>query len=218
MPPKNQMSIEEIAELLDIADLSESTYIEIKKATGGDGKGQLPESIFPTYSAFANTEGGIILLGFQEISPNEFILIGITEPGRVIDQLWSNLNNREKVNINILKDDNVSVGTHEGKQFIRIIIPPARREQKPVYLGKNPLTGTYRRNFSGDYLCDEATVKRMIAEQVDESRDAKLLLHFTKADLDSNTLRAYRNGSTAPSRHTPGTIWTIMNSFARLAG
>jgi Predicted transcriptional regulator containing an HTH domain and an uncharacterized domain shared with the mammalian protein Schlafen len=193
MSPKSQMSIEELAELLDIADLSESTYIEIKKATGGDGRGQLPESIFPTYSAFANTQGGIILLGFQEVTPGEFVLIGISEPGRVIDQLWSNLNNREKVSINILTEDNVSVRTHEGKQFIRIIVPPARREQKPVYVGKNPLAGTYRRNFSGDYLCDHTTIKRMIAEQVEKSRDAKLLPHFTEADLDRNSLRAYRN-------------------------
>jgi len=193
MPSQPQMSIEEIAELLDIEDLAESTYIEIKKAAGGDGRGQLPDSIFSTYSAFANTQGGILLLGFQEVPPGEFILTGIAEPGRVIDQLWSNLNNREKVSINILKDHNVSVGTHEGKQYIRIIVPPARREQKPIYVGKNPLTGTYRRNFSGDYVCEESTVKRMIAEQVEESRDAKLLFHFTENDLDSNTLRSYRN-------------------------
>jgi ATP-dependent DNA helicase RecG len=193
MPSPSKMSIEEIAELLSIEDLSESTYIEIKKATGGDGRGQLPESFFPTYSAFANTQGGIVLLGFQEVSPGEFVLIGIAEPGRVIDQLWSNLNNREKVSINILNDDDVSIGTHEGKQYVRIVVPPARREQKPVYVGKNPLTGTYRRNFSGDYVCDESTVKRMIAEQVEESRDAKLLPHFTETDLDSDTLRSYRN-------------------------
>ncbi|MCX6692553.1 MAG: AAA family ATPase [Methanoregula sp.] len=193
MTSQPQMSIVEIAELLNIEDLSESTYIEIKKASGEDGRGQLPESLFPTYSAFANTFGGIVLLGFQEVSPGEFILVGIAEPGRVIDQLWSNLNNREKVSINFLKDDNVSVGTYNGKQYIRIIVPPARREQKPVYVGKNPLAGTYRRNFSGDYLCDESTVKRMIAEQVDESRDARLLSHFTEDDLDGTTLRSYRN-------------------------
>ena len=193
MPPQPQMSIEEIAELLDIEDLSESTYIEIKKAAGEDGRGQVPESIFPTYSAFANTQGGIILLGFQEVNPGEFILNGIAEPDRVINQLWSSLNNREKVSINTLIDEMVSIGTHDGKQFIRIIVPPARREHKPVYVGKNPLTGTYRRNFSGDYLCDESTVKRMIAEQVEMTRDANLLIHFTETDLDLDTLQAYRN-------------------------
>ncbi len=201
MPSPSKMSIEEIAELLDIEDLSESTYIEIKKAIGGDGRGQLPESFFSTYSAFANTQGGIVLLGFQEVSPGEFALIGIAEPGRVIDQLWSNLNNRDKVRNNNLNDQDDSLEAHEGKQYKRNNVPPEQLEQKPVYVGKNPLAGTYRRNFSGDYLCEEATVKRMIAEQVEDSRDGKLLHHFTETDLDSNTFRAYRNrfSSTKPA-------------------
>ena len=33
----------------------------------------------------------------------------------------------------------------------------------------------------------------MIVEQVEISRDAKLLSHFTESDLDPATLRAYRN-------------------------
>lgn len=193
MPSQLKMTLEEIALLLDIEDLSESTYIEIKKAAGEEGRGQLPASFFPTYSAFANTQGGIVLLGFQEVSAGEFVLTGISEPNRVIDQLWSNLNNREKVSINILDDDNVSIGIHNGKQYVRIVVPSARRKQRPVFVGKNPLSGTYRRNFSGDYLCDEMTVKRMIAEQVEESRDSRLLAHFTEDDLDRSTLKSYRN-------------------------
>lgn len=193
MTTPSRMRIEEIAELLELEDLSESTYLEIKKAAGKDGRGQLPESVFPTYSAFANTQGGIIILGFQEESPNEFILTGIAEPGRIIDQLWSNLNNREKVSINILKDEMVSVESYHEKRFIRIFVPPAHREQKPVYVGRNPFSGTYRRNFTGDYLCDEATVKRMFVEQVEASRDASLLPNFNEDDLDGDALRAYRN-------------------------
>lgn len=192
MTPPTPLNIDEIADLLDIDGLSENTYLEIKKAAGRDGRGQLPESFFSTYGAFANTQGGIVLLGFEQVNEGDFNLIGIEDPDRVIDQLWSNLNNREKVNINILTNAMVSVVTHDGLQFIKIIVPEASRHQKPVFVGINPFTGTYRRNFSGDYLCDEQTVRRMIAEQVEDTRDATLLSHFTENDLDNDTLRSYR--------------------------
>ena len=177
---------------MDIDGLSENTYLEIQKAVGRDGRGQLHESFFSTYNAFANTQGGIVLLGFEQVNEGDFNLIGIKDPDRVIDQLWSNLNNREKVNINILTNAVVSVVTHDGLQFIKIVVPEANRHQKPVFIGINPFTGTYRRNFSGDYLCDEHVVRRMIAEQVEDTRDAKLLSHFTERDLDNDTLRSYR--------------------------
>jgi predicted HTH transcriptional regulator/DNA-binding CsgD family transcriptional regulator len=192
----NKLGINEIIGLLDDSDfeyLEEDNTLEIKKAAGENGKGQLPKTFFQTYSAFANTQGGIVLLGFEELPDKTYNLTGIVETEHVLSDMWNTLNNHQKVSSNILVDQYASVKEIDGKKFIKIIIPPAARNKKPIYIGENPLKGTYRRYFAGDYLCDEDTVKRMLAEQVNESRDSTLLPNFTEDDLDKDTLLSYRN-------------------------
>ncbi|WNN91435.1 ATP-binding protein [Gloeocapsopsis dulcis] len=87
----------------------------------------------------------------------------------------------------------VEVINIQSKQVIRVQVPRARRTQRPVYIKQNPLTGTYRRNYEGDYLCDEETVRRMLAEQVEDVRDARLLEGYSFEDLNLNTFNVYRN-------------------------
>ena len=48
-------------EILDLLQYGEHIHLECKKA-----EPNLPNSVWETYSSFANTEGGVILFGVQE--------------------------------------------------------------------------------------------------------------------------------------------------------
>ena len=173
--------------------LDEGVDLEVKKAAGKDGRGAVPKDFFKTYSAMANTEGGVVLLGLSEKKDHTFEVTGIIDTRKVIKNLWDTLNDRDHVSVNILQERDVRVLHEKGLNIIQVKVPRATRHQKPVYLGKNPLTGTYRRNYEGDYRCDEENVRRMMAEQVEDARDSRLLEGFGFGDIHMDSFIAYRN-------------------------
>ncbi len=185
-------SMIKIRSLEDIETLSETVNLECKLAAGRDGRGQLPKEFWPTYSAFANTHGGIILLGIRE-KLGRFSLQGIIDPQRIITDLFNTINNPQKVSVNLLTDQHISTITLEGKTLIQVEVPAAHRKQKPVFLNGNPLKGnTYRRLQEGDRPCDDETVKRMLAEQLEDERDARILTGFDMSDIDKESLLVFR--------------------------
>ena len=70
----------EITTIKEVSALKEGSDIECKLAAGKDGKGELPKEFWPTYSAFANTHGGDILLGIHEQKNCQFAVVGIKDP------------------------------------------------------------------------------------------------------------------------------------------
>jgi ATP-dependent DNA helicase RecG len=177
----------------DLSTLRESVTLECKLAAGRDGKGALPEDFGPTYSAFANTSGGVVVLGVLE-RQGLFELAGVENPDKLRTELFNHLNNRQKVSVNLLTDADVQELYIEGKVLLVVEVPRANRKQQPVYLTQNPLGGhTYRRLNDGDRPLPDEDVKRMLAEQVQDSRDARILPHFGLQDLDADSLKAYRN-------------------------
>ena len=151
----------------DISLLAEGFELECKLAQGQDGKGELPKDFWPTYSAMANAHGGVVLLGIRESSSGQFTVAGIENVAKVRGDLFNGLSNREKVSANLLTDGDVQEAVVDGRSVLVVHIPPATRKQKPVYLHGRPLGNTYRRLNDGDRVCDDETVKRMLAEQVE---------------------------------------------------
>jgi len=195
----------DLCDSLDLETLAESCDLECKAAQGRDGRGELPEDVWKSYSAMANAEGGVILLGVQEKPRGQFHAVGLEDVERVRKAIWDNLHNRKQVSVNLLTEQDVQPVRIDGQTVLRIQVPRAARRMKPVHLGSNPFGGTYLRRYEGDYQADDETVRRMLAERVEDSRDERVLKGFDFNDLDMDTVAAYRNRFAAVK---PGHVWT----------
>ncbi|MER2491044.1 RNA-binding domain-containing protein [Catenovulum sediminis] len=179
-----------ISQLSDIDLLKESAEVECKLASGRDGQGAVPDDMWQTYSAFANTSGGKIFLGVRE-RKGKLSLEGIKTPAKLVKNIWDSLNNPQKVSGNLLKESDVSIECIQGNQIICINVPRSSRHDRPVYINGNPLTGSYIRRYEADQKCSSEQVQRMLAERQD-ARDNKILQGFGVDDVDDESLRIYR--------------------------
>ena len=166
--------------------LNESYDLEFKSAKGG-----LPRSLWESYSAFANSEGGTIILGVSE-KDNYCYLDGLGEDvvRKWLDDFWNQINNKEKVSVNLLTAKDVRIEKVKDDINVLIIrVPPASFR----YIGTDMLKGTYRRDHTGDYRCMPEEVKRILADSLPDKPDSLVLEHSTIEDLDLPTLDQYRN-------------------------
>lgn len=186
--------IQKLDELIngDFALMQESVDIECKLAIGKDGKGGIPRSLWETYSAFANTNGGIIILGAKELRNSTFEAHGVENLLQIKTDLFNTLNNTSKVSKNLITDQLVREWQVDDKNLLVIAVPRASRKKQPIYLNGNPLNNTYIRQNEGDYALDDEHVKRMLAEQAHDGRDEEILPSFGLDDLATESVRSYR--------------------------
>lgn len=135
----------------------ENGYVEAKEALGG-----LPESLWETYSAFANAQGGVILLGVGENPDHSFRILELLDPEGLLEEFWAIVRNPEYVSVNLLKEEDVQVLREEGRCIIAIFIPEAPPEQKPVHLLRDPWRHSYRRVGEADKRCSREEVEQML--------------------------------------------------------
>ena len=178
----------------DIKDLmlyGERINIEYKEAAS-----DLPKSLWETYSAFANTIGGVIVLGIKEhrnrYEEDRFEIKGVADADKMLKSFWDTINS-DKVSRNILFDDDVECIDYEGKTLIAIHVPMANYTMRPVYINKNLLSGSFKRNYEGDYHCTDEEVKSMLRDANENGNDGLLLENYDMNDIDLPTLHAYRN-------------------------
>ncbi|MGJ0321089.1 RNA-binding domain-containing protein [Aliarcobacter cryaerophilus] len=177
----------------ELLELRENYQFEAKSAQGHNGNGEVPKDLWESYSAMANTDGGKILLGAKELKDGSLEFLGINNIDRVQKDFWTTVNNPQKVNKNILNDADLQVINCQEKDLILINIPRVSRTIKPIYIGQNPLTGTYLRYHDSDIKANEDIVKHFLADAINESNDTFIVEGFTMDDIDMDSLKAYRN-------------------------
>ena len=194
------MNMQEVKQLVY---QGEKVDLECKKAEANVSK-----TVYSSYSAFANTKGGYIILGIKEdktktIPEERFIIQGIKNPEKQKEDFWNTING-SKVNVNILKDEDVYIVEEEGVSLIVIYVPRADYNRRPVYVGDNPYKGTYKRNHEGDYHAAEYEIRGMIRDQDSEGNDNTIIEYYTMDDINKETFRKYRR--IFENRHE-GHVW-----------
>ena len=166
----------------------EDNCLEVKKAESG-----LPISLWESYSSFANSNGGVIILGVGERRDGSWYTTGLRNVDKLKRNFWNIIHDTKKVSINLLSDKNVESYEVNGDIVLAISVPRAKREQKPVYINNDLFGGCYRRDWEGDYHCSKAEIKGMLRDAADETEDMKIVEQFDISVIDTESLKGFRN-------------------------
>ncbi len=165
--------------MFDIERYRENNRIEAKLAHGG-----LPESLWETYSAFANTLGGYILLGVTESADKTLRAADLPDPEGLIEEFWRLLPKR--VSVSLLTKEDVFLQEMGGGRVVVIRVPRALPSERPVYA----VGSAYRRGGEGDYKCSPEETEAMIRDS--KPRDGDRLLSLGMDALCPESIALYK--------------------------
>ena len=176
---------------------SDHSTCEVKKAQGG-----MPGTAWETVSAFANAQGGMLILGIDE--KHDFALVGIHDPGAMESQLGSVCSDMEPA----VRAD-IQTLVVDGKAVVIAQIPPTPREQRPCYKRSlGPYAGSKLRVADGDRRLSDYEVSVLLANRSEQRHDLRAVDGATLADLSVRAL----DGFLDRIRETKGRIFASLST------
>ena len=94
--------MDEVFDLSKFDSYREDNRREVKSAEGG-----LPASLWDSYSAMANTYGGVIICGVKENKDGTWLPTGMKDVTKLKRNLWNQANDQKKVSANLLSESGV---------------------------------------------------------------------------------------------------------------
>lgn len=113
-------------DFLHLISGGETARLECKLA-----KNAIPSNFWETYSSFANTDGGTILLGVREEN-HEFSVEGVEDARKLVADFWNTVHG-DKASAVVVYEHDVRIEEIDGRQIVVVDVQRADRTDKPVY-------------------------------------------------------------------------------------
>jgi len=162
---------------------AENGRVEVKAAAGG-----FPKSVLETVSAFANGDGGTILLGLTDpaegLQPVEGFNAQAVHDASV-EAIRSKITPRPPVDIQIEAAD-------EQHRIVRIDVLPGDPTQKPYYIEAHGMyNGSYQRVGEADIRLTKYEIDRLLENRSQPRYDEELVSEASFKDLSPTLVSAY---------------------------
>lgn len=162
----------------------------------------LPKALLKTYAAFANTQGGAIVIGATLGPGGSLTPCGLADPFATIRALWHMLNDPSQVSANILANANIRLEKLDERDVVSVYVPQARSELKPIHLGRRAVGRTYLRVGGQTQVCSEEAVHAM-ERAARPVRNAQPLDDVPLSAMELDTIGAFHDAMKLVHPHHP---------------
>jgi ATP-dependent DNA helicase RecG len=146
----------------------------------------LPKSTRETLSAFANTRGGVLVLGLDEGSG--FAATGVDDAKKIA----ADLGGMASVNLEPPLRPLIEIHEFEGVHLVTAEVPPLVADQRPCYYkGAGMDRGSFIRVADGDRQLSTYEVAMMMASRGQPTEDLEPVSGATIASFDPALIEAY---------------------------
>lgn len=160
----------------------EDIHLEYKTATW-----KLPKNFWETVSSFANTDGGLIVLGVKEDKDNhKYEITGVDDPIVVRQEIFNGNSNSECLSSPVIHDSDVKLVDCFDRTIIEVLVHPEQYNKRPLEAHGI----AYVRTDDGDRKATEEQLKYFLVEHQQEI-DTRLLRNFDLEDINSLDLDEY---------------------------
>jgi ATP-dependent DNA helicase RecG len=168
-----------VARLRNVGD--DTADVEAKKCSTD----VVPKSCRESLSAFANTRGGVILLGIDQEAG--FAVTGVSNPAKIMSDLASMANQMMPP----LRPHIESVRC-EGAEVVVCELSEIPANEKPCYWGPAGVTGgSYTRVHDADQKLTHYEIQLLLANRSQPRDDEEIVAQASVIDLDRDLVTAY---------------------------